>query len=219
MRAGDRAGAALYDAAEAARRRADEANQAKSAFLATISHELRTPLNAIAGYVDLLAMGIRGPITDTQRQDLERIRRAGDYLIGLITDVLKFVQLEGATVSSRHPDLSVAAAMTNAAALIEPQARAKGIAFSSSCASDCQVHADPDKVQQVIVNLLSNAVKFTPTGGTVGLSSAIRGSLIDIIVSDSGPGIPKDKLEKIFEPFVCRSIARLTILAPALVSG
>src|SRR5581483_10305911 len=194
--------ARLYDAAEAARHRADEANQAKSAFLATMSHELRTPLNAIAGYVDLLAMGIRGPITETQREDLERIRRAGDYLIGLITDVLKFVQLESATVTYAPSDLSVAVAMTNAAALIEPQARAKGVVFSSSCSSDCQVHADPDKVQQVIVNLLSNAVKFTPSGGTVSLSSALRGSLIDIIVSDTGSGIPQDKLEKIFEPFV-----------------
>ena len=91
--------ARLYDAAETARRRADEANLAKSAFLATMSHELRTPLNAIAGYVELLAMGIRGPVTDSQREDLERIRRAGDYLIALITDAMKFVQLEGATVS------------------------------------------------------------------------------------------------------------------------
>jgi signal transduction histidine kinase len=128
-----------------ARRRADEANQAKSAFLATMSHELRAPLNAIAGYVELLAMGIRGPVTDSQREDLERIRRAGDYLIGLITDVLKYVQLEGATVSYAPADLSVAAAVTNAAALIEPQARAKSIDFSTSCEPDCQVHADPTK--------------------------------------------------------------------------
>jgi len=201
--------ARLYDEAkrehaeaEAARRRADEANQAKSAFLATMSHELRTPLNAIAGYVELLAMGIRGPVTEAQREDLERIRRAGDYLIGLITDVLKFVQLEGATVSYAPADLSVAAAVTNAAALIEPQARSKGIEFSTSCDADCQVHADPDKVQQVIVNLLSNAVKFTPSGGKVSLASSKRGAHIDIIVRDTGPGIAKGALEKIFEPFV-----------------
>jgi signal transduction histidine kinase len=92
--------------------------------------------------------------------------------------------------------------MTNAAALIEPQARTKGILFSASCPSDCQVHADPDKVQQVIVNLLSNAVKFTPSGGKVSLVSSIRGARIDIIVRDTGPGIPQDKLEQIFEPFV-----------------
>jgi len=201
--------ARLYDVAkrehaeaEAARRRADEANQAKSAFLATMSHELRTPLNAIGGYVELLALGLRGPVTEGQREDLERIRRAGDYLIGLITDVLEFVRLEGATVSYAPTDLSVAGAMTNAAALIEPQARGKRIEFSTACGADCQVHADPDKVQQVIVNLLSNAVKFTPAGGRVSLTSSIRGSLIDIIVHDTGPGIPGDKLEKIFEPFV-----------------
>jgi PAS domain S-box-containing protein len=201
--------ARLYDEAkrehaeaEAARRRADEANQAKSAFLATMSHELRTPLNAIGGYVELLAMGIRGPVTETQREDLARIRRAGDYLIGLITDVLKFVQLESATVSYAPADFSVASAMVNAAALIEPQARSKSIEFSTACESDCQVHADPDKVQQVIVNLLSNAVKFTPSGGRVSLTSARRGASIDIIVEDTGPGIPRDKLDKIFEPFV-----------------
>jgi signal transduction histidine kinase len=201
--------ARLYDeakreraAAEMARRRADEANQAKSAFLATMSHELRTPLNAISGYVELLAMGIRGPITEAQRDDLERIRRAGDYLIGLITDVLKFVQLESATVSYSPSNFSVATAMKDAAALIEPQARTKGIVFSTVCTSDCEVRADADKVQQVIVNLLSNAVKFTPSGGTVSLGSAIRGGTVDIVVQDTGPGIPKDKLGKIFEPFV-----------------
>ena len=103
--------ARLYDEAkrehaeaEAAREVADQANQAKSAFLATMSHELRTPLNAIAGYVELLTTGIRGPVTDSQREDLERIRLAGDDLVGLIGDVLKFVQLEGESVpTARQP--------------------------------------------------------------------------------------------------------------------
>jgi PAS domain S-box-containing protein len=203
--------ARLYDEArrehadaDAARRRADEANQAKSAFLATMSHELRTPLNAISGYVELLAMGIRGPITDTQREDLTRIRRAGDYLLGLITDVLNFVQLEGATVSYVPRDVSVAEAMINASALIEPQARAKSVTFASApCDPSHVVHADPDKVQQVILNLLSNAVKFTPAGGRVTLDCVLRPPrTIDIVVHDTGPGIPRDQIERIFEPFV-----------------
>jgi PAS domain S-box-containing protein len=203
--------ARLYDEArrehaeaDAARRRADEANQAKSAFLATMSHELRTPLNAIAGYVELLAMGIRGPITDSQREDLARIRRAGDYLLGLITDVLNFVQLEGATVSYAPRDVAVAEAIINAAALIEPQARAKNVAFASTpCDPAHVVHADPDKVQQVILNLLSNAVKFTPVGGRVTLDCVLKAPrAIDIVVHDTGPGIPRDQLERIFEPFV-----------------
>jgi PAS domain S-box-containing protein len=203
--------ARLYDEArrehaeaEGARRRADEANQAKSAFLATMSHELRTPLNAISGYVELLSMGIRGPITDSQRADLARIRRAGDYLLGLITDVLNFVQLEGATVSYTPRDVSVAEAIVDASALIEPQARGKGVVFTNTpCDGTHIVHADPDKLQQVILNLLSNAVKFTPVGGRVTLTCVLREPrTIDIVVHDTGPGIPHGELERIFEPFV-----------------
>ncbi len=189
--------------AERVRQRADEANQAKSAFLATMSHELRTPLNAIAGYVELLEMGIRGPVTDTQREDLGRIRRAGEYLLGLINDVLNFVQLESAGVRYALRDVPVDRALREAASLIEPQARRKGVVFSREpCDPVLTVRADPDKVQQVILNLLSNAVKFTPEGGHTTLRCRVHDGLVDMIVQDTGRGIPHDKLDQIFEPFV-----------------
>jgi signal transduction histidine kinase len=196
--------------AEDARRRADDANQAKSAFLATMSHELRTPLNAIGGYAELLDLGVRGPVTAAQHQDLARIRRAGAYLLGLINDVLNFVQLESAQVRYSVRDLSVNTALQDAAALIEPQTRQKGIHFvCEPCPHDWTMRADGDKVQQVLLNLLSNAVKFTLEGGQVVLSCLGReapygtpdGS-VRIAVRDTGSGIPADKLEQIFEPFV-----------------
>lgn len=217
--------ARLYEAeriaradAEEAKLRADEANQAKSAFLATMSHELRTPLNAIGGYAELLELGVRGPITMAQREDLVRIRRAGQYLLGLINDVLNFVQLESAHVRYAIRTYPVQSALDDAAALIEPQVQLKQLTFAPErCDEQLMISADPDKVQQILLNLLSNAVKFTPPGGQVVLlcltptdgaaaAAAVRAASADrvatIIVRDTGAGIPDDKRDSIFEPFV-----------------
>jgi PAS domain S-box-containing protein len=116
---------AALDAAEAA-------NRAKSQFLSTMSHELRTPLNAIAGYAELLAMGVRGPVTDAQAQDLERLRRANRHLIGLIDDVLGFARLDAGQVAYRIEEVAVGALVADLEAFVGPQLAAKSIRYDGA---------------------------------------------------------------------------------------
>jgi PAS domain S-box-containing protein len=181
----------------------EAANRAKSEFLTTLSHELRTPLNAIGGYTDLLALGIRGPVNDTQLQDLQRIKQSQQHLLALINDLLNFSRLESGRLDYDISAASVADMIDGVTPMIEPQTMAKGITFEVVPGpADAIVWADVSKVQQILLNLLSNAVKFTPAGGRISIASSISGDHVGISVLDTGPGIPEDKQQAIFEPFV-----------------
>jgi signal transduction histidine kinase len=190
--------------AEAARQAAEEANRAKTEFLAVMSHELRTPLNAIAGYAELIDMGLRGPVTTEQHEDLARLRRSQRYLLALINDVLNFAKIEAGRVELSMSDVKVFELLRGIEALVTPQLRAKGLTFEYSGCDDALVaRADPEKARQVLLNLLSNAIKFTESGGAVRVACARDGGeQVAIRVRDTGRGIPGDKLDAIFEPFV-----------------
>jgi PAS domain S-box-containing protein len=200
----------LYDLEQHARtvveeayRLAEAANRAKSQFLAVMSHELRTPLNAIGGYAELLEMGIRGPITPEQREDLHRIQASQRHLLGLINEVLNYAKLETGTVSYDIDDVVVREALVAAESLVAPQARAKGLTMvTAECGADLIARADVEKLRQVLVNLLSNAVKFTDSGGRVEMSCSADDDVVRVHVRDTGMGIPADKLHVIFDPFV-----------------
>ena len=192
--------------AETARAAAEQANSAKSDFLAAMSHELRTPLNAIAGYVQLLSMGVHGPLSDEQRQVLRRVEMSERHLLALITDVLNFAKIEARRVEYDIKSVPLARAVTDVGTMMAQQVTAKGLTFENRVANGATVKGDPDKVQQILLNLLSNATKFTPTGGRIVVDAPTReGSPDDVRflrVFDTGGGIPRDKQEAIFEPFV-----------------
>jgi signal transduction histidine kinase len=194
--------------AEAARLDAEAANRAKGEFLAVMSHELRTPLNAIGGYAELMEMGIRGPVTPQQQEDLRRIHASQRHLLGLINEVLNYAKLETGTVHYELADVPMREALIAAEALVAPQARTKGLRLRiADCSSALLVRADAEKLRQILVNLLSNAIKFTDVGhgreGQVDLwCEAAEGGLVRACVRDTGIGIAADKLEAIFDPFV-----------------
>ena len=193
--------------AETARAEAEAANRTKSEFLAVMSHELRTPLNAIGGYAELIEMGIRGPTTSAQREDLRRIQTSQRHLLGLINEVLNYAKLETGAVHYAVGDVRVREALAGAEALVAPQADAKGLALGvTNCPPSLVVRADIEKLRQILVNLLSNAVKFTDRGGRIDLSCEVvahaTGERVRILVRDTGIGIAGDQLGRIFEPFV-----------------
>jgi len=120
----------LEELADAARKNAEHANQAKTAFLTSMSHELRTPLNAILGYSELLMLGVRGPVSSDQQDALSRIQRSGAHLLALINDVLNFAKLKALQVRFLVADVPVSEVLESAASMVEPQASAKGLAFA-----------------------------------------------------------------------------------------
>jgi PAS domain S-box-containing protein len=187
---------------EEARARAEEANRAKSQFLATMSHELRTPLNAIGGYVQLIEMGIRGPVTPEQREDLERIDRSQRHLLGLINDVLDFSKLEAGSATYGVEPVPLAAVLDEVQGLVLPQVAEKELAYDDSAArGGAVVLADRSRLEQVLLNLVSNSIKFTPAGGRIQVACRVAEGTAAIRVHDTGIGIPADKLEFIFQPF------------------
>ncbi len=195
--------ARLYTAAAEARRSAEVANKAKSEFLATMSHELRTPLNAISGYVQLMEMGLHGPITPDQRVALARVQRSQRHLLGLINAVLNFAKLEAGRVEYQMTHIVLADVVADVVPLLEPQMATKRLGVEIAVPPTLVVHVDGDKLAQVLLNLLSNAAKFTPDRGQVAITAhADGGEAVCLQVRDTGIGIARDRLASVFEPFV-----------------
>jgi len=194
--------------AERATAAAEEANATKARFLASMSHELRTPLNAIAGYAELITMGLHGPVTQAQRDSLDRIQRSEQHLLGLINQILSYAKLEAGRVRFELGEVPVPEVVRDVEALVTPQARAKGLALVIATGPEggprtLTAYADTAKVRQVVVNLVSNAVKFTERGGTVTIScEPASPGYVAVHVTDTGCGMAPEELGQIFEPFV-----------------
>jgi signal transduction histidine kinase len=192
--------------------RLEELDRLKSNFLATMSHELRTPLTSVIGYAEMMAEGLAGPITQEQRDYLATILSKADQLLGMITSVLDVAALESGPLALERSRLSLADIVAAEVATFTSQAGKRGIAIQLEARGESIVVGDKKKIRQVVSSLLSNAVKFTPDRGKVGVavrpgplspheSAGEDGGAIQLVVSDSGIGIPRDHVAKIFEPF------------------
>lgn len=207
--------AAQLERERLARAEAEAASQAKSEFLATMSHELRTPLNAVIGYADLMDLGIAGVLTPEQRQHVVRIRDSARHLLGLVNEVLDLSKVEAGRLSVHNRAGHAAEVVDAALALVQPVAEAKSIRVIRKPAdTNILYEGDEDRVRQILVNLLNNAVKFTASGGQVTISGGLAphpesgarlmgsGPWVCFHVSDTGIGIPPDRISAIFDPFV-----------------
>jgi signal transduction histidine kinase len=195
--------ARLLEAEHAARDEAESANRAKTEFLSAMSHELRTPLNAIVGYVDLLDLGIDGPLGEVQRRHLDRIKHAQTVLLGLINDILNFARIEAGRIEFRDQIVELHALLADLEGLLTPQIQAKQQNYLCEPSDEgLRVRGDAERILQIMLNLVGNAAKFTEAGGSIRVGVEVDGASARIIVSDEGRGIPEEKLDSIFEPFV-----------------
>jgi signal transduction histidine kinase len=194
---------AVLEQEQTARTAAEEANRAKTDFLRMMSHELRTPLTAIQGYLELLEMGIYGGLSEEQLSILKRIESNERHLLAIINDLLDFARVDARRVELRITALPVRDIRLAVDPLCRPLIDAKELTYGWRAAADqLIVRADREKVRQIVVNLVSNACKFTPRHGAIDVDCVRLDDAIEIRVTDTGPGIPPQKLDAIFEPFV-----------------
>ncbi|MBF0163626.1 MAG: response regulator [Magnetococcales bacterium] len=191
---------------EAARKRADDANQAKSLFLANMSHEIRTPMNAIMGLSHLV---LQDDAPDRRRQHLEVIQNASHALLGIIDDILDFSRIEAGELRIERIDFSLRGVIDEIVLLMTPKADEKGLIFDYELPEgDWVLHGDPLRLRQILLNLVANAIKFTPCGAVRLVVESVEvgeeGGEEDWIrfrVIDQGIGIAPDELGKLFKPF------------------
>jgi PAS domain S-box-containing protein len=184
-------------------RRLKELDRMKSDFVSNVSHELRTPLTAIKGSVDNMLDGITGPLTEKQAHYLSRVKSNADRLGRLITDLLDLSRIEAGKIDLRSADLSLVPLARDVAEVMRSVATEKLISLEVACGDDSvKAWADRDKVIQVLMNLVGNALKFTPAHGKVMIGLERNGAeWTRVFVLDTGPGIPSDDAQKIFDKF------------------
>ncbi len=168
-----------------------------------MSHDLRTPLNAILGFADFISNQYFGPISDKYREYAKDIHSSGEHLLALVNDILDLSAIEAGTPSLDKENVSIPDIVTECEKIVGDRLKSHGIDLVTKVSENLRpIYADRRATRQILLNLLSNAAKFTPAGGKIMLSTAATNSHHTIEVSDTGVGIPADKLATITEPFV-----------------
>ena len=186
------------DALRRAKEDAEQANHAKSEFLSRISHELRTPLNSILGFGQLLELD---DLSESQAEAVAQILKGGRHLLDLINEVLDISRIESGTMTLSLEPVALDQMIVECLDLVRPQAHARDIELLNLDGSHRHVHADRQRLKQVLLNLLSNAVKFNRDGGTITVTCEHADDSATVQVTDTGPGIRKELLDRLFTPF------------------
>lgn len=187
-----------------AKKEAEKANTAKSEFLSSMSHELRTPLNAILGFTQLIQLDPSHPLTPEQKESTDQIIKGGTHLLELIDQVLELAKIEAGKMTVSIEPVSVRELLGESIDMVQTMVEKRNIDLNIDIGNcpDVNVKADLTRLKQVLLNLLSNAVKYNNEGGSISVNAEVKsGDCIHIAVTDTGPGIPKDQQEGVFQPF------------------
>lgn len=184
-----------------AKEEAERSNKFKDQFLSTMSHELRTPLNAVLGFSDLLTEERYGPLNERQRRYVTHIHTGGKHLLRLINDILDLSKIEAGRLQLAIESVPVDNSFAEVIDTLRPLADKKSQSLSVHASPNLSVRADTTRFKQILVNLLGNAIKFTPEGGKIELAAQQLGEVVRVEVRDSGPGIPVEEQQRIFEAF------------------
>ena len=193
--------AGLLRAVEQQNRELRQLDRMKDDFVASVSHELRTPLTSIVGYVELLADGASGPVTEAQKDDLDVVTRNTDRLLRLVNDLLFAAGLDEGRLELRSDTVELRAVVAHSVDTIRPVAAAGGLRITFEAVGNTYVVGDAGRLGQAIDNLVANAVKFTPPGGHVAIRVERKGDSVEVEVEDDGVGVPEADLQHLFDRF------------------
>jgi len=189
----------------AARRHAEEASEAKTAFIATVSHELRSPLNAIIGFSEVMGREVLGPLGSPKYVGYAHdISIAGQHMLSLVNDILDMAKLESGQQSLDEHEIDAVRTVEDSIAVVRQRAERARQTIDAKLAAVPMIRADARAVRQMMINLLTNAIKFTPEGGRITVESAVaeNGGGLLLKVTDTGMGIAADDLKRLGKPFV-----------------
>ena len=173
----------------------------KSIFLASMSHELRTPLNSIIGFTGIMLMGLSGELNNEQKKQLEKVKNSASHLLNLINDILDISKIEAGKVDVYTEKINLRNIIKGVVDTVSPMTKEKNLEINYSLPKNIELESDERRLKQVLMNLVSNAVKYTEKGSVNITANVLKGGKVKIKVTDTGIGVSKEEMRKLFQPF------------------